>query len=123
MEIDVDEIVEEMSRFFVDNGAINVLILDVEKKTKTAKRLLLATAKSSLFAKSLALDFKQTFSKQMPCIHSDGVFKGDWVVLDFKDIIVHIFTKETRSKFNIEKLYKDSKNCIVVKDNNKSGKK
>ena len=123
MEIDIDETIKEMSDYLVENGATNVVMLDVEKKTKTAKRLVIATAKSSQFAKTLALSFKEHFSKQMLCIHSDGLFKGDWIVLDFKDIIVHIFTKDTRNKFNLEKLYKDSKNFITIPNARKVVKK
>ncbi len=123
MEVDIDEVVKEMGEYLVQNNAINVLLLDVEKKTKTAKRLVIATSQNSQTAKSLALKFKEQFSQKCVCLHSDGLFKGDWIVLDFKDILVHIFTKETRARFNIEKLYKDSKNFMQIAMPRKVSKK
>ena len=123
MEYDIDEVAKNMSIYLVENGATNVIIIDVEKKTKVAKRIVLATAKNSQTAKTMALGLKESFSNQIICMHSDGLFKGDWIVLDYKDILVHIFTKDTRNKFNLEKLYKDSKNYISAMDIEKSAKK
>ena len=123
MEVDIDEVVKEMGDYLVQNDATNVIILDIEKKTKTAKRLLIATIQNPQEAKTLALKFKQLFSEKYVCLHSDGLFKGDWIVLDFKDILVHIFTKETRARFNLEKLYKDSKNFIQIANTHKVSKK
>ena len=123
MEYDIDEVAKNMSIYLVENGATNVIIIDVEKKTKVAKRIVLATAKNSQAAKAMALGLKESFSNQIICMHSDGLFKGDWIVLDYKDILVHIFTKDTRNKFNLEKLYKDSKNYISAMDIEKSAKK
>ena len=84
---------------------------------------MIATIQNPQEAKTLALKFKQLFSEKYVCLHSDGLFKGDWIVLDFKDILVHIFTKETRARFNLEKLYKDSKNFIQIANTHKVSKK
>lgn len=114
MDIDIDELLTLMSNYLVDNKATDVMVLDVERKTKATKRLLICTASSAQNAKDLASAFKEEFNKYSLCLHTDGIFKGEWIVLDFKDILVHIFTKETRSRYNLEKLYKDSKNFIQI---------
>ena len=106
MEVDIDEVVKEMGEYLVQNNAINVLLLDVEKKTKTAKRLVIATSQNSQTAKSLALKFKEQFSQKCVCLHSDGLFKGDWIVKTYwfiylqkkqgQDLILKSYTKIQR---------------------------
>ena len=41
-------------------------------------------------------------------IHSEGLQSGDWVVIDFLDIMVHLFTPGLREKYCLEELWKDS---------------
>ena len=57
----------------------------------------------------------EEYKDVLPCLHTDGIFKGVWIVLDFKDVVIHIFTRDTRAKYNIEKLWKDNKNFIEIK--------
>lgn len=112
--MDIDEIVQKIGLKLLELGATNVQLLEIESKSKVAKRLVVCTASNNQNVKKVAYDIKDTFKNEITCLHTDGIFKGDWVVLDFKDILVNIFTKETRAKFNIEKLYKDAKNTIVM---------
>lgn len=112
--MDIDEIVQNVGNKLLEYGATNVQILEIESKTNITKRLLLCTASNNQNAKAYAYNIKEQIKEFATCLHTDGIFKGDWVVLDYKDFIIHIFTKETRVKYNLEKLYKDSKNCITL---------
>jgi ribosome-associated protein len=44
-----------------------------------------------------------------PPIHSEGFQSGDWIVLDFLDIMVHIFSPGLREKYQLEQLWRDGK--------------
>lgn len=40
---------------------------------------------------------------------SEGESSSGWILLDYKDVIVHLFDKETRSFYNLEKIWSDAK--------------
>jgi len=45
--------------------------------------------------------------------HVEGQETGEWVLMDFVDIVVHIFQKQTRSHYDIESLWGDAKQTLV----------
>jgi len=45
--------------------------------------------------------------------HVEGQDTGEWVLMDFVDIVVHIFQKQTRSHYDIESLWGDAKQTLV----------
>ena len=51
--------------------------------------------------------------------HVEGYNRADWVLMDFFDFVVHIFTPETRSFYSLERLWASGK-CLYV-DNDKLG--
>ena len=110
--MDIDELAVGLGHVLFENGAKNVEVWQVEEKNKLTKRIVIGTLKNNQEAKKLAYYIKDNMGEK--CLHTDGIFRGDWVVLDIGDVIVHIFTKETRQKFNLEKLYKDAKNCFAI---------
>lgn len=116
-ELDINNLSSQLAGKLFEYGALDVQIIQTQEKSKIAKRLVICTAQDNQVAKKMALDLKECFKQTIQSLHTDGLIKGDWVVIDYKDIIVHIFTKQTRQKYNIEKLWKDSKNTIVVQPN------
>ncbi len=46
----------------------------------------------------------------------EGLDYGHWVLLDYGDIIVHIFEKETRAYYELEKLWMDAKTVEIDED-------
>ena len=116
--MDLDELTLGIGNELVEKGATEVELLQVEQKSKLAKRLIVCTVQDNICAKKVALELKEMLKDTLQCFHTDGIFRGDWIVLDYDDIIVHIFTKETRQKFNIDKLYKDTKNFVEIDNKN-----
>ena len=97
----------EMAKLLLDKGVFDIDIVDVSKKTKMAKNLVIGTANSSESAKEIALDFCEEIDKKGIELYScDGFNKGEWIVLDYDEVIIHIFTKSTREKYNLEKLWR-----------------
>ncbi|MDD2445540.1 MAG: ribosome silencing factor [Clostridia bacterium] len=98
-----------------DLGARKIEVLDVSKKTSLSKVLIFASVSGKENSKEIALKLEEFLkTEEIELEHIDGHIKGDWIVLDFKEIIVHLFQNEIRVKYDMEKLWKDNKNSIKI---------
>lgn len=94
-------------------GAKKIELLDLSRKSTDIKFLILSNVSNAQMAKVVANDIQQFANAQgLEISHIDGAFRGEWIVIDCEDIIIHIFTEQARIKYNLEKLWKDSKNSI-----------
>lgn len=83
-----------------------------------SKFLVVATAVSSNENKKLATEF----AKKLNYVDKiDGWHKGEWIIFDFDEIVVHLFASGQREKYNLDKLYK-GKETPIVKENKKKNK-
>lgn len=104
------EVLARAAEGFLDaKKGFGITVLDVAEKTSLTSYFVICTATSSTHAKALGdeLDF-QTSRRGMPPIHTEGRAGGAWVLLDYGPVIVHIFTREARDFYRVERLYEGS---------------
>ncbi len=103
--------VKEIVRILLDKKAENVVVLKFKGIIDFTDYLIIChgnstkqnQAMSDEIIKRMRKDFKQKpFSKE-------GEQLGEWILIDYIDFILHIFLKETREKYNLEKLWLDAK--------------
>lgn len=83
-----------------------IVQLDVRELSSVMDTLVLASGTSSRHVKSLANNVVEDAKQQgHPPIGVEGVDSGDWVLVDFGDIVVHVMQEETRSFYDLEKLW------------------
>ncbi len=89
--------------------ASNVSVLSVEGRSDITDYLVLATGTSGPHVKALAdeLEFKLSLRDVHP-LHADGVGTRSWQIVDYGTVMVHIFDRESREFFNLDKLYKET---------------
>ena len=105
---------KSFAKFLEDNGAKKIEILDVSKKSKLIKALVIATVLNKDDCKEIAKKIQYISMKnKLDILHVDGLLKGEWIVIDLKDIVIHLFNNMQRQKYNLEKLWKDGKNAIL----------
>lgn len=85
---------------------MDISVLDVAEKTPLTSYFVICSATSSTHAKALGdeLDF-QTSRRGASPLHIEGRAGGAWVLLDYGSVIVHIFTREAREFYRVERLY------------------
>ena len=105
--MDYCQLALNFAEFLQNEQGEDIKIYNVENKIKTTKRVVLCQKEKECDTKKLAKHFLDYVSEIQKPIHVDGIFKGEWVVFDFEDIIVHIITEHTKQKYNIDKMYKD----------------
>ena len=86
--------------------AKNITTIDILDEEYLADQMIICTGSSSTHVKAIAkniiLNFKKTENK---IIGIEGMETGEWVLIDFSDIILHIMQQKTREYYNLEKLW------------------
>ncbi len=89
-----------------------VISLDLTKiDSAICKYFVICTGTSSLHVKSIENKIKKTISQdtgEKPW-HTEGNNVGEWILMDYYDIIVHIFQKKTREFYKLEDFWGDAK--------------
>ena len=101
---------EELSQIVInaleDLKAKNIVQLDVREMTDVTDTLIIASGTSNRHVKSIANNVVEDSKKlgYMP-LGVEGTDAGDWVLVDFGDIVVHVMQEETRNFYELEKLW------------------
>lgn len=88
--------------------AEDIQLIDIKDLTIVADYFVIANGTSNTQTKALAdeVEFKLKQNGIEP-IRSEGYQGGSWIVLDYGNIVVHVFYKETREYYNLERLWQD----------------
>ena len=86
-----------------------VRVLHVEAKTSIADYFVLCTGNSGTQVKALAgeVEFKLEQREVSPD-NVEGRGNNTWIVVDYGNVVVHIFSREARDFYNLDKLYGDA---------------
>ena len=89
-----------------DIKAEQIEVLDVTGMTDVTDFMIIATGKSTRQVKALANEVsKQAKAADVQPLGMEGEDVGEWALVDLGDVIVHIMTPQTRSTYNLEKLW------------------
>ena len=87
----------------------NVIILDLRKLTDVTDFFVIASSDSDTQVKAIADAVADGMEKLgVPIWHKEGLTQRQWVLLDYVDVVCHIFHKEARSFYGLEKLWGDA---------------
>ena len=103
------ELADAIYEILDNKKAKDVKVLHVEKKTVIADYFVLCTGNSSTQVKALAdeVEYKTTLRGKAPT-HVEGKGTISWLVIDYDNVIVHIFSREARDFYNLDKLYSET---------------
>ncbi len=86
----------------------DIKVLHVEDKTVIAEYFVLCTGNSSTQIKALAGEVEFRIGQRgIDAYGIEGRDNNAWMVLDYSNVIVHIFSRESRDFYNLDKLYED----------------
>jgi ribosome-associated protein len=94
----------------LDKKASEIEIIDVTGKVDYADFLLLMTGQSDRHVAAIADAVESTLEKQgFRAISVEGMPRGQWVLIDFVDVVVHVFQAETRALYDLDGLWMDAR--------------
>lgn len=89
-----------------DKKGRDIVVIDVAEHTSIADKFVLCSCTSSTQVKACADNAEYMLKEAGESLHHmEGYAGGNWVLLDFGDVVVHVMTDETREFYDIERLY------------------
>lgn len=105
------EFVEKICKVLSDHKGQDILSIDVRGKTEVADYYVIAGGRSMTHTRSLIEHVEEEMDKLgVAPVRREGVREGRWAVLDYGDVLVHIFNDESRLFYHLESLWGDDKN-------------
>ena len=107
MELEHDESVKKIIEWASDKKSEDLIHIDVKGKTDFTDSIIICHGSAELHIKAIADNIIQKAKENnIQLLSVEGMENATWVLLDFADIIVHIFSEEKRKYYELEDLYK-----------------
>jgi ribosome-associated protein len=104
--------------------AQDVIVLELGELTVIADYFVLCSGESTTQVRAIAEFIEQELARKgIKPTGREGLSFSHWVLLDYGDVIVHIFEKETRHYYSLEKLWMDAKTLELHEDSSGMGGK
>ena len=101
------EILKIAANALNDKKALDLNAIKVDDLTVLTEYFLMASASSSTHVRSLAEEVEYKLSENgVEPSHTEGRSTG-WILLDYGSVIVHVFNKESREFYNLDKMWND----------------
>ena len=96
-----------------DKQAIDILLLDVREVASFADYMIIMSALTPRQTNALAGDLTAAAKASgLAFHHREGTADSGWLLLDFADVIVHIFDEEQREHYRLEQLWKAARTVV-----------
>ena len=106
---------EKIADLIFNKKGYDVRIIDLRSLTTFADFFVICSADSDTQVKAIADEIDKSLRDEgIKCWHKEGYMALSWVLLDYVDVVVHVFKKEAREFYNIEKLWGDAPSIEVV---------
>lgn len=102
-----NQMVSTVVKAMEDRKAKKIEIIDVSGRTPITDAFIICSGTSSTHIRAIAdeIDEKMTLAGH-PCAHLEGYDGGGWILLDFIDVVAHVFLEEQREFYSIERLWR-----------------
>jgi ribosome-associated protein len=98
-----------LSRFALEKKAYDLVLLDVRELTSIADYFIVCSGRSDRQVQSIAQGIEENLRRKGIKPHAvEGVTRGQWVLMDFSDVIVHVFYQPVREFYDLEGLWIDA---------------
>jgi len=103
------ELAAQISELMLQKKGNKIIVMDISKLTTVTDFFVICSATSDTQVKAIS-DFIKDGTKKIDegPWHNEGYANLSWVLLDFVNVVVHIFLEDTRKFYNLEGLWADA---------------
>ena len=101
--------VRRAARAALDKRATDLVVLDVQGLSSVTDYFLVCSGKSTTHMKTITDAIRAELKREgARPLHAEGVPASGWILLDYGDVLVHVFLEETRAYYALERLWGDA---------------
>ena len=115
-----DELISKIISGVEDVKGIDVSLLDLRDIENTVcSYFIVCSGSSNTHVNAIVRSVQKTVSKGLreKPFHTEGLENSEWVLIDYVNIVVHVFQKHIREYYNIEELWGDAKTTQIASNN------
>jgi len=110
----MDNVSKEMAKLAIkaldDKKAEDIRVIDISEVSVVADYFIIADGSNRSQIQALADNVEETLGRAGYALkQEEGYNTANWILMDFNDIIIHIFDKENRLFYNLERIWRDGK--------------
>ena len=108
MKTPLDELQALVIESVLEKKAFNILVLDLRNRSDITDSFIICSGNSKAQVQAIVDSIlEKTYGTPFKPLAVEGLTSGDWVIVDLEDIFVHVFQKEVRSYYDLERLWGD----------------
>jgi ribosome-associated protein len=101
---------KETAKILSEKKGLDIKVIEISDVSVIADYMVIATGNSSTHVKALADEVEEQLDNMGVSVsHVEGYRSNSWILLDYIDIIVHVFSNEAREYYDLERLWEDGK--------------
>ena len=100
-----EEILAAILASLEDDKAVEPITIELARKSSIADYMVVASGTSQRHIAAMAEHVQEHLKKAGHVTHSEGLPRCDWVLIDAREVIVHLFRPEVRDFYNLEKMW------------------
>ena len=109
-----DQKVQLAARAALDRKAVDLVILDVQGISSVTDYFLVCSGRSTTHVASIVDAIRAAMkAAEVRPLHAEGTPESGWTLLDYGDVLVHVFLEETRAYYALERLWGDAPSVPV----------
>jgi len=110
-----EELVDEIARHAVDKKALDVVELDLRGVLGYTDYFLICSGNTGRQTKAIHDGILEGLKRehQMLPRRVEGASRADWILMDYLDVVVHIFTPDTRDYYRLEQLWGEAPSRVA----------
>ncbi len=110
MELDSLLLLKEIARTLFDKKGENIMAIDVREFSTLTDFCIIADGLVERHVEALARAVMDLCDERgLKPIHVEGLMVGDWIVIDYLDVVIHLLTPKLRERYRLEELWKEGK--------------
>lgn len=108
---DLDETVKLAIRSAQEKKAVDLVVLDLREIASFTEFFIIASGTNQRQVQAVCDEIDAQLKKQLraKAVRIEGYNTGEWVLLDYGDFVVHVFNKEAREFYDLERLWRDAR--------------